>query len=482
MLEEPNRAIRIYLDSGDVDPQFGCSYDNYEVNRIVRDNLVSRSTPYVVEDDLRYVYACRAPHTYAEFAKRWPETFSFLLRPDPSANEVFLDCNANGFSDAQEIAANPTFDLDADGTLDLCEPDCNDNANPDDQDIAQKSSQDCDQNGVPDECDADCNENAVPDACDLVSGNSTDCNANETPDECEVALQRTEGCAVFHAAAVPSSPVTFDPRMGTTQSSAGCLEIVGVNGNISLRRDSFHFAHQTVFGNFRLTARIAEWTTESSSSKLGLMVREGLEEDARHGAVILEGRSFRHRFLTRESVGESTTSRRHDAYEEPTVWLRIERQGSTVSGQLSPDGLTWTAPDEVELVGLSEQVHVGVASSYRGSSDDPSFTRICELTLEPLDGKPTPHFIRGDCDGDGNPCSGVNDALELLSWLFLGRAAPPCRAACDADGNNELELADAVYGLNFCFKGFGAPAAPFPGCGRGTEADAALGCERSSCE
>ena len=44
--------------------------------------------------------------------------------------------------------------------------------------------------------------------------------------------------------------------------------------------------------------------------------------------------------------------------------------------------------------------------------------------------------------GDGEACSGVNDALELLSWLFLGRAEPPCRAACDPDGNGELELAD----------------------------------------
>ena len=95
---------------------------------------------------------------------------------------------------------------------------------------------------------------------------------------------------------------------------------------------------------------------------------------------------------------------------------------------------------------------------------------------------PDVSFLRGDCDGDGNACSGVGDALELLSWLFLGNAELSCRAACDPNGDGELELADAVYGLNFCFKGTDAPLAPFPVCGPGTKADAALGCETSTCE
>ena len=94
---------------------------------------------------------------------------------------------------------------------------------------------------------------------------------------------------------------------------------------------------------------------------------------------------------------------------------------------------------------------------------------------------PKPRFLRGDCDGDDNACSGVNDALELLNWLFLGRTQPPCLAACDPDGSGELELADAVYSLNFCFAGTDAPVVPFPGCGVGTAVDIALGCEASNC-
>jgi ELWxxDGT repeat protein len=85
-------------------------------------------------------------------------------------------------------------------------------------------------------------------------------------------------------------------------------------------------------------------------------------------------------------------------------------------------------------------------------------------------------FIRGDCDSDGTACSGVNDALTLLGWLFRSDTQPPCVAACDTDGNGEAELTDAVYGLDYCFTGTTPPPTPFPVCGRGTEAAVALAC------
>lgn len=92
-------------------------------------------------------------------------------------------------------------------------------------------------------------------------------------------------------------------------------------------------------------------------------------------------------------------------------------------------------------------------------------------------------FLRGDCDADGVCCSGVNDALVLLGWLFLGSSRPGCLSACDLDGNGGAELTDAVYGLNFCFAGRAPPVAPFPDCGPGTDADLAVGCETSAnCE
>jgi hypothetical protein len=75
----------------------------------------------------------------------------------------FTDCNANGVSDATDIAS---------GTA----QDCNGNSVADSCDLASGAAQDCNQNGI-------------PDACDIASGTSEDRNSSGIPDECEGGLQ-----------------------------------------------------------------------------------------------------------------------------------------------------------------------------------------------------------------------------------------------------------------------------------------------------
>jgi len=86
--------------------------------------------------------------------------------------------------------------------------------------------------------------------------------------------------------------------------------------------------------------------------------------------------------------------------------------------------------------------------------------------------------LRGDCNGDGEVVGSVTDAVFLLQYGFTGGKAPPCAAACDANGDGEFlgQVTDAVHLLSFAFLGGPPPGAPFPACGEGAEADAALGC------
>jgi hypothetical protein len=89
-----------------------------------------------------------------------------------------------------------------------------------------------------------------------------------------------------------------------------------------------------------------------------------------------------------------------------------------------------------------------------------------------------PPFVRGDCDGDGFVGGSVTDPVYYLNWAFAGGTAPDCPAACDADGDGFVggSVTDPVYYLNWAFAGGTAPPAPFPGCGRGSAEDEALGC------
>ncbi|MEM7309634.1 MAG: PQQ-dependent sugar dehydrogenase [Planctomycetota bacterium] len=62
------------------------------------------------------------------------------------------DCNFNGVSDALEIAAGTSLDLNDNGRPDECETDCNANGVHDLFDLVFGTSADADEDGVPDEC------------------------------------------------------------------------------------------------------------------------------------------------------------------------------------------------------------------------------------------------------------------------------------------------------------------------------------------
>ena len=59
-----------------------------------------------------------------------------------------------------------------------------------------------------------------------------------------------------------------------------------------------------------------------------------------------------------------------------------------------------------------------------------SAPKCCEVTAADCGGKP--NIVRGDCDGDGNACTSVNDAVLNLNFNFLGGRPPPCLAAAGA--------------------------------------------------
>jgi hypothetical protein len=64
-----------------------------------------------------------------------------------------IDCNGDGFPDAEELALDP-------------DADCNDNDIPDDCDVTIGMSSDCDGNVVPDECEEDSDADGLINACD----------------------------------------------------------------------------------------------------------------------------------------------------------------------------------------------------------------------------------------------------------------------------------------------------------------------------
>lgn len=84
-------------------------------------------------------------------------------------------------------------------------------------------------------------------------------------------------------------------------------------------------------------------------------------------------------------------------------------------------------------------------------------------------------FRRSDSNNDGS--IDISDAVNTLSFLFLGSGTMPCPDAADANDDGAVDISDAVYILSFLFLGGKDIPAPYPACGTDPTDDSLPDCQ-----
>jgi hypothetical protein len=148
--------------------------------------------------------------------------------------------------------------------------------------------------------------------------------------------------------------------------ASGEIILRGSGGNIWDKEDGFYFLHRVLSGDFQITVKMrTKPTAVSDWAQAGLMVRETLDADARHSALVTT-RAHGIQFKWRASTHDITPTwlvPRTEALRLP-VLLRLTRQGNIITPEYSTnDGKTFQAagdpyPFEVPL---PQSVHAGLA-------------------------------------------------------------------------------------------------------------------------
>lgn len=122
--------------------------------------------------------------------------------------------------------------------------------------------------------------------------------------------------------------------------------------------DWLYFVYEEVQGDFDMRARVP-YISQSWGSA-GIMIRDKLTTASKMASSILQ-RDNGARFITRKEEWTPVPP-----VEAPSVveggWLRLVKEGNTVSNYISEDGESWTLV-ATETIEFSETVYVGIASA-----------------------------------------------------------------------------------------------------------------------
>ena len=147
--------------------------------------------------------------------------------------------------------------------------------------------------------------------------------------------------------------------------------------------DAFYFAHQPVTGNGTITVQVTSLTGQVASagnggprwagglqpwSKAGIIIKENTSQGSAYAAMMVTGSNGVR--MQWDYVNDTPGLAGSVSASSPR-WLRLVRDGGTITGYDSADGTHWTLVGTATLPGLTSTVQAGLFAA--GSSDDSNF-------------------------------------------------------------------------------------------------------------
>jgi fibronectin type 3 domain-containing protein len=176
-------------------------------------------------------------------------------------------------------------------------------------------------------------------ATDSIGSSSYSPEASAAPVAPKTSALPTPWTDVDVGAAVPASSATL--VSGTFAVKAG-------GGTFGGTTEGFHLVYQPMAGDGTLTAKISGETNSSgtnTSTRAGVVLRDSLAQNAEMGAMLLQRNSSSKYTANYQYCGGDNgsivTAGGPNTLTAP-YWVRLARTGLTITGAVSPDGVTWT--------------------------------------------------------------------------------------------------------------------------------------------
>jgi hypothetical protein len=162
---------------------------------------------------------------------------------------------------------------------------------------------------------------------------------------------------------------------GSANHSSGTFTVTASGADVFDFADEFRFVYQPFSGNTTVTVRVGSLTNTNAWAKAGVMIRESLNANASHAAMLLTP-SNGFNFQYRNGTGSGSTAAGSASGAIPN-YVRITRSGNTLTGFSSTNGTSWTQIGTVTIT-MPSSVYVGFfATSHNdGTLTTATFTNV----------------------------------------------------------------------------------------------------------
>jgi regulation of enolase protein 1 (concanavalin A-like superfamily) len=152
---------------------------------------------------------------------------------------------------------------------------------------------------------------------------------------------------------------------GTASFLNGSYTVKGSGANIYGTADAFRFVYQPISGDVTIVARVTALQNTNTYAKAGVMIRQSLTANSAHAMMDVTPTSGAE-FSRRTSTGGSTTATSRTGIAAP-YWVKLVRSGGTLTGSISPDGVTWSQVGSA-TISMSGTVYVGLIVNSHNNS------------------------------------------------------------------------------------------------------------------
>jgi parallel beta-helix repeat protein len=174
------------------------------------------------------------------------------------------------------------------------------------------------------------------------------------------------------------------------ETSSGTFAMSAAGADIWGTRDEFRYAYKQLNGDGAIVARVNNVSWSNAWAKAGVMIRASLNPGSAH-AFMLVTPDGRRAFQNRPFTNSGTCRSAHSSSGTISLpfWVRLERQGSRLTGYYSHDGTNWMPQSDTEYAGsdaspnpqtisMPARVYVGLAltSHVSGTAAAATFSGV----------------------------------------------------------------------------------------------------------